>query len=87
MSSIRLLSPVHSLFRDPAKPRIKYIPLLFRMWQRQYTEIIEAQTHRVVRTEPQLKSTALFDETPTIGIESLQVKASFLHGNAFSAMQ
>ncbi|CAE7281083.1 unnamed protein product, partial [Symbiodinium microadriaticum] len=49
--SIRLLSMVYAWFKDPAQPRIKYIPWQFRMSQRQYTEIIEAKAHRIVRTE------------------------------------
>ncbi|CAE7837445.1 unnamed protein product, partial [Symbiodinium necroappetens] len=74
--SIRLLSMVYAWFKDPAQPRIKYIPLQFRMSQRQYTEIIEAKAHRIVRTEAQLISTALFDDTPTLSIAEVNINES-----------
>ena len=76
--SIRLLSMVHAWFKDPAQPRIKYIPWQFRMSQRQYTEIIEAKAHRIVRTEAQLISTALFDDTPTLSIAEININESWL---------
>ena len=78
MPSIRLLSLVHAWFKDAATPRIKYVPRQYRMSQRQYTEIVEARAHRVIRTEAQLLSTALFDDTPTIGLESHIINASWL---------
>ncbi|CAE7837566.1 unnamed protein product, partial [Symbiodinium necroappetens] len=74
--SIRLLSMVYAWFKDPAQPRIKYIPWPFRMSQRQYTEIIEAKAHRIVRTEAQLISTALFDDTPTLSIAEVNINES-----------
>ena len=81
MPSIRLLSLVNAWF-STAKPRIKYVPWQFRMSQRQYTEIVEARAYRVVRTGAQLVSTAistaLFDDTPTIGIESHSINESWL---------
>ena len=76
--SIRLLSMVHAWFKDPAQPRIKYIPWQFRMSQRQYMEIIEAKAHRIVRTEAQLISTALFDDTPTFSIAEVNICESWL---------
>ena len=78
MPSIRLLSLVHAWFKEAATPRIKYVPWQYRMSQRQYTEIVEARAHRVIRTEAQLLSTALFDDTPTIGLESHIINASWL---------
>ena len=76
--SIRLLSMVHAWFKDPAQPRIKYIPWQFRMSQRQYTEIIEAKAHRIVRTEAQLISPALFDDTPMLSIAEVNICESWL---------
>ncbi|CAE7897018.1 unnamed protein product, partial [Symbiodinium necroappetens] len=76
--SIRLLSMVHAWFKDPAQPRIKYIPWQFRMSQRQYTEIIEAKAHRIVRTEAQLISSTLFDDTPTLSIAEVNICESWL---------
>ena len=83
MPSIRLFSLVNAWFRDPAKPCIKYVPWQFRMSQRQYTEIVEARARRVIRTEAQLISTALFDETPTIGVESPTINESWLGAIGF----
>ena len=75
---IRLLSMVHAWFKDPAQPRIKCIPWQCRMSQRQYTEIIEAKAHGIVRTEAQLVSTALFDHMPTISIDSTIINEPWL---------
>ena len=48
------------------------------MPHRQYTEIIEAKAHRIVRTEAQLISTALFDDTPTLSIAEVNINESWL---------
>ena len=74
MPSLRLLSIVHQWFRPP-DGAIKWVP---RLSQRQYQEILEARTHRMLRTEAQLVSAALLDETPEIPISSMHLTPAWL---------
>ena len=46
--------------------------------QRQYQEILEARTTRMLRTEAQLVSAALLDETPEIPISSMHLTPAWL---------
>ena len=70
MPSIRLLSIVHQWCKPgTAKGAVKWVPWQLRMLQRTYQEIMEARTARTLRTEAQLISTALFDETPHQSID------------------
>ena len=51
-----------------------------RLSSKQYQDIIEARTSRTLRTEAQLISTALFDETPELPVEHVRLNASWLAG-------
>ena len=64
--SIRLLSLVHQWFRPHGT--IKWVPWQLRMSEKTYQELIEARTARTLRTEAQLISNTLFDETPEVSI-------------------
>ena len=71
MPSVRLLSIVHQFFKPgAAKGTLKWVPWQLRMPQHQYQEIMEARTTRTLRTEAQLISNALFDETPQLNINN-----------------
>ena len=67
MQSIRLLSLVHQGFRPHGS--IKWIPWQLLLSAKQYQEIIEARTAKTLRTEAQVMSKALFDETPELSID------------------
>ena len=77
MPSLRLLSIVYQWFRPP-DGQIKWVPWQLRLSQRQYQEILEARTHRMLRTEAQLVSAALLDETPEIPISSMHLTPAWL---------
>ncbi|CAE7249514.1 unnamed protein product [Symbiodinium sp. CCMP2456] len=77
MPSLRLLSIIHQWFRPP-DGAIKWVPWQLRLSQRQYQEILEARTHRMLRTEAQLVSAALLDETPEIPISSMHLTPAWL---------
>ena len=74
--SIRLLSLVHMWCKPGGA--IKWIPWQMRLSSKQYQDIIEARTSRTLRTEAQLISTALFDETPELPVEHVRLNASWL---------
>ena len=76
MPSIRLLSIVHLWFAP--RGTIKWVPRQLRMSQRQYQDIMEARTSRTLRTEAQLVSSALFDETPELCIERAHLSPAWL---------
>ena len=76
MPSIRLLSLVHCWFKPHGK--IKWVPWQLRMSERQYQEIIEARTARTLRTEAQLISSALFDDTPELNINHANLSPAWL---------
>ena len=76
MPSIRLLSIVHLWFAP--RGTIKWVPWQLRMSQRQYQEIMEARTAKTLRTEAQLVSSALFDETPEISIDRAHLSPAWL---------
>ena len=76
MPSIRLLSRVHQWFAP--KGVIKWVPWQLRMSQKQYQDIIEARTTRTLRTEAQLVSAALFDETPELSIDRAHLSPAWL---------
>ena len=76
MPSIRLLSVVHLWFAP--RGTIKWVPWQLRMSQRQYQDIMEARTSRTLRTEAQLVSSALFDETPELSIERAHLIPAWL---------
>ena len=76
MPSIRLLSLVHQWFTP--KGVIKWVPWQLRMSQKQYQDIIEARTTRTLRTEAQLVSAALFDETPELSIDRAHLSPAWL---------
>ena len=64
--SIRLLSLVHQWFRTHGA--VKWIPWQLHMSEKTYQELLEARAARTLRTEAQLISNALFDETPEVSI-------------------
>ena len=74
--SIRLLSLVHMWFKPGGA--IKWVPWQMRLSSKQYQDIIEARASRTLRTEAQLISTALFDETPELPVEHVRLNASWL---------
>ena len=76
MPSLRLLSIVHQWFKPEGA--IKWVPWQLRLSQRQYQEILEARTTRMLRTEAQLVSAALLDETPEIPISSMHLTPAWL---------
>ena len=76
MPSIRLLSLVHQRFRPHGT--MKWIPWQLRLSAKQYQEIIEARTSKTLRTEAQLISTALFDETPEQSIDKAYLSPAWL---------
>ena len=76
MPSIRLLSLVHQWFTP--KGAIKWIPWQLRMSHKQYQDIIEARAARTLRTEAQLVSAALFDETPELTIDRAHLSPAWL---------
>ena len=76
--SIRLLSLVRMWFKPGGT--IKWFPWQMRLSSKQYQDIIEARTSRTLRTEAQLISTALFDETPELPVEHVRLNASWLAG-------
>ena len=76
MPSIRLLSVVHLWFAP--RGTIKWVPWQLRMSQRQYQDIMEARASRALRTEAQLVSSALFDETPELSIERAHLSPAWL---------
>ena len=76
MPSIRLLSLVHQWFTP--KGAIKWVPWQLRVSQNQYQDIIEARAARTLRTEAQLVSSALFDETPELSIDRAHLSPAWL---------
>ena len=74
MPSIRLLSLVH----EGLKTRLRWIPWQFRLSQRQYQEIQEAKTSRVVRSEVQLITSAFLDDQPEVSVENRPLSAGWL---------
>ena len=74
MPSIRLLSLVH----EGIKTRLRWIPWQFRLSQRQYQEIQEAKTSRVVRSEVQLITSAFLDDQPEVSVENRPLSAGWL---------
>ena len=76
MPSIRLLSLVHQWFKPHGS--IKWIPWQLRLSAKQYQELIEARTAKTLRTEAQLISTALFDETPEQSIDRAFLSPTWL---------
>ena len=79
MPSIRLLSIVHQWCKQgTAKGSVKWVPWQLRMSQRTYQEIMEARTARTLRTEAQLISTALFDDTPHQSIDKGYLNPAWL---------
>ena len=76
MPSIRLLSLVHQWFKPHGA--IKWIPWQLRLSAKQYQELIEARTAKTLRTEAQLISTALFDETPEQSIDRAFLSPAWL---------
>ena len=76
MPSIRLLSLVHMV---PVRGSHKiWVPWQMRLSSKQCQDIIEARATRTLRTEAQLISTALFDETPELPVERIRLNASWL---------
>ena len=76
MPSIRLLSLVHQWFRPHGS--IKWVPWQLRRSAKQYQEIIEARPAKTLRTEAQLISAALFDETPEQSIDKAFLSPAWL---------
>ena len=76
MPSIRLLSLVHQWFRPIGA--IKWIPWQLRLSAKQYQEIVEARTAETFRTEAQLISAALFDETPEQSLDKAFLSPAWL---------
>ena len=67
MPSIRLLSIVYQWFRPGNNPQ--WVPWQLRMSEKQYQEILVARTGKTLRTEAQLISAALIDDTPELSID------------------
>ncbi|CAE6932746.1 unnamed protein product [Symbiodinium sp. CCMP2456] len=76
MPSVRLLSLVHKWF-TPGN-RIAWIPWQLRLSQKQYQEIMESKSSKMLRTEAQFLSTALFDETPELPVDHLRLSPAWL---------
>ena len=74
MPSVRLLSLVHKWF-TPGNS-IAWIPWQLRLSQKQ--EIIESKSSKLLRTEAQFLSTALFDETPEMPVDHLRLSSAWL---------
>ena len=74
--SIRLQSLVHQWFKPHGT--IKWIPWQLRMSHKTYQELIEARSSRTLRTEAQLISSALFDETPEVSIAPGNINTAWL---------
>ena len=74
--SIRLLSLVHQWFKPQGT--IRWVPWQLRMSEKTYQELIEARSARTLRTEAQLISSALFDETPEVSIATGAVNTAWL---------
>ena len=77
MPSIRLLSIVHHSLK-PGQ-RIRWIPWQLRLSQKQYQEAMEAKATKPLRTEAQLLSAALFDDTPEMTVQQGAVTAAWLN--------
>ena len=77
MPSIRLLSIVHHSLK-PGQ-RIRWIPWQLRLSQKQYQEAMEAKATKPLRTEAQLLSAALFDDTPEMAVQQGAVTAAWLN--------
>ena len=68
-SSARVAEVFLNRKQGAAKGAVKWAPWQLRMSQRTYHEIMEARTARTLRTEAQLISAALFDDTPHQSID------------------
>ena len=76
MPSVRLLSIVHKWFAPQGT--ITWVPWQLRLSHKQYQEIIESKSSKLLRTEAQFLSTALFDETPEMPVEHLRLSPAWL---------
>ncbi|CAE7361723.1 unnamed protein product, partial [Symbiodinium necroappetens] len=76
MPSVRLLSIVHKWFAPQGT--ITWVPWQLRLSHKQYQEIIESKSSKMLRTEAQFLSTALFDETPEMPVEHLRLSPAWL---------
>ena len=78
-ASIRTLSIVHQWCQSgTAKGAVKWVPWQLRMSQRAYQEIMEAHAARTLKTQAQLISTALFDDTPHQSIDKGHLNPAWL---------
>ena len=73
--SIRLLSIVHHQLRPGQS--LKYIPWQIRLSQKQYQDMMEAKTHKAVRSEAQLLGVFL-DDTPEISMDQVRLSSEWL---------
>ena len=67
MPSIRLLSIIYQWFRPGNHPQ--WVPWQLRLSEKQYQEFLVARTGKTLRTEAQLISAALIDDTPELSID------------------
>ena len=65
MPSIRLLSLVH----EGLKTRLTWVPWQYRLSAKQYQEIHEAKSHKPLRSEMQILTHAIVDDTPELSLD------------------
>ena len=75
MPSIRLLSIAHHSLKFGQQ--IRWIPWQLRLSQKQYQEAMEAKATEPLRTEAQLLSAALFDDTAEMTVQQGTVTAAW----------
>ena len=73
--SIRLLSIIHHQLR-PGQA-LRYVPWQLRISQKQYQDMMEAKTHKAVRSEAQLLG-ILWDDTPELPLDQMRLSAEWL---------
>eukprot|EP00435_Cladocopium_sp_Y103_P017113 s1980_g4.t1 len=73
--SIRLLSIVHHQLR-PGQA-LRYVPWQLRLSQKQYQDMMEAKTHKAVRSEAQLLG-VIWDDTPELALDQMRLSAEWL---------
>ena len=65
MPYIRLLSLVH----EGLKARLTWVPWQYRLSAKQYQEIHEAKSHKPLRSEMQILTHAIVDDTPELSLD------------------
>eukprot|EP00435_Cladocopium_sp_Y103_P006972 s3697_g2.t1 len=73
--SIRLLSIIHHQLRPGQS--LRYVPWQLRLSQKQYQDMMEAKTHKAVRSEAQLLG-AIWDDTPELSLDQVRLSSEWL---------